>query len=333
VLNEVKPDVAHVHHLLFLSVGILDELKKRKIPVVFTLHDYWLTCPRGQLLKNNLELCKDPINANCLSCLASGLNPRTILKKMFKFLSAVRPAGKFRINIKDVCGKVDLFIAPSRYLRDRFIKFGIPEEKIIYSDNGMNLSLFEDIEKTKSDKLRFGFIGTLIPSKGIHVLIKAFNGIKGGRAILKIYGKSPANNGIFDYYHKIERMAGGNKSIKFMGIFDNKDAAKIFKEIDVLVFPSLWEENSPLVLHEAIMSRTTVIASDVGGVAELINHKGNGFLFKAGNVKNLFMRINDAMGQKGLFDNIKDRETAIKDIKENSEEMENIYKNLLLKKG
>jgi glycosyltransferase involved in cell wall biosynthesis len=327
VLDEVKPDLAHVHHLLFLSTGILDELKKRKIPVVFTLHDYWLACVRGQLLKNNLELCNNPLDANCFLCLSSGLNPKTIMRKMLKFLSAIRPTVKFRIDIKDISDKVDLFISPSQYLRAKFIEFGIPEEKIVYSDNGMDLSLFKDTEKVKSDKIRLGFIGTLIPSKGIHVLIKAFNRIKGNKAILKIYGKSPVNNGIFDYYHKIKKMSARNKNIYFMGTFDNKDAAKIFKEIDVLVFPSLWEENSPLVLREAIISKTPIIASDAGGVSELIDNKE--FLFKRGDEEELFNKMVFFMENQQNQRDFNNKSVLIKDIRENSMEMENIYSGLI----
>jgi glycosyltransferase involved in cell wall biosynthesis len=326
VLDAVRPDLAHAHHLLFLSTGILDELKKRKIPVVFTLHDYWLVCPRGQLLKSNLELCEDPLSANCFRCLASGFNIKTIFKKILKYLSAAGFAKKFRVDIKNICDKVDLFIAPSKYLRSKFIKFGVSEDKIIYSDNGMNSSFFKDIEKIKSDKIRIGFIGTLIPSKGVHVLIKAFNKIKSDAAVLKIYGKAPVNNGIFDYARKVKRIAGRNKNIKFMGVFDNKDAGNVFKEIDILVFPSLWEENSPLVLHEAILTKTPVIASDIGGAPEFMRDKR--FLFKAGDTEDLSGKIDffikNPVAAKNTNDSI-----FVKNIRDNAEEMEKIYEDLI----
>lgn len=327
VLDEVRPDIVHAHHLLFLSMGILDELKRRGIPVVFTLHDYWLVCPRGQLLKNNLELCGNPLEANCLSCLASGLNYRTILRKMTKFLNAPRPADRFRVDIRGVCGKVDLFISPSRFLRGRFMEFGVPGEKIIYSENGMDLDLFRDTEKTKSDMVRFGFIGTLIPSKGPHVLINAFNRLKGGRAVLKIYGKGPFNNGIFDYCRRIKRMAAKNKNIKFEGVFDNNAAAGIFKEIDALVFPSLWEENAPLVLREAALTKTPVIASDVGGVSEAMVCED--FLFRRGDSRGLFDKMSLFIGNQAGWGRPDFNFAPVKDLSGNSKEIEAIYKNLV----
>lgn len=327
ILEEVKPDIAHIHHLLFLSTGIIDEIKKRNIPIIFTLHDYWLVCPRGQLFRPGLKLCDKPLEVNCIFCLAGGLNCKNLLKRLLRLptrggVFSKRP----NISLKDIYAKVNLFIAPSNFLRNKFMEFGMPQEKIVYSDNGMNLDLFKDIEKTKSDKIRFGFIGTLIPSKGAHVLIKAFNKIKDNRAVLRIYGHSPVNNGIFDYYHRIKRMSSGNKDIKFMGKFDNKDAAKIFKEIDILVFPSIWQENSPLVLHEAIMSNTFVIASDTGGVNELIKHKKNGFLFKPGDVNQLYLYMQDAINNIDyLSSKAQDSDICIKSIQDNSKEIEKIY--------
>lgn len=325
VLDEVKPDIVHIHHLLFLSLGIIDEIKKRNIPIVFTLHDYWLVCPRGQLLKTNLRVCNRHIGTNCFYCLGSGLSLKGLLRRI-AHVNKISISKKFTHSLKDINEKVDLFISPSRFLRNKFIEFGIPEKKIIYSDNGMNLDYFKDAEKIKSDKIRFGFIGTLISSKGAHVLIKAFNRIKSDKAILKIYGKSPVNNGIFNYRQRIKKAARYNRNIKFMGTFNNRDVAKIFKEIDILVFPSIWEENSPIVLHEATATRTPAIASNIGGVNELIKHGENGFLFKAGDFKELYVCMQNAMDSiEKIKNKIQNSDFSIKDIKDNCEEMEKLY--------
>jgi len=322
ILDKVKPDIAHLHHLLFLSTGIVDKLKKLKIPVIFTLHDYWLICPKGQLIRSNLDICKNPSSNNCLWCLGLSLNIKNLFKRLFNL--------RIRLNRKSygpehIYKNVDLFIAPSRYLRDKFIKFGIPKEKILYADNGINLDLFQDTGKTCSDKVRFGFIGTLIPSKGAHVAIKAFNMLKGDKAILKIYGNPPRNNGIWDYFSRIKAVARGNKNIRFMGVFDNKEIANIFKEMDVLIFPSVWEENSPLVLHEAILTKTPVLASDIGGVSELVKNAGNGFLFSPGNAKELYKHIRNIIENPLVTRNMVFDADVIKSITDNCKEMEEIY--------
>jgi len=325
VLDEVSPDIVHIQHLLFLSLGLVDVIKKRDIPIIFTLHDYWLMCPKGQLLKNNRKICKNPLSANCPYCLSTSLNPRVLVKKIFKALTHYKIPTRFNPDLAKIYKDVDLFIAPSNFLRHRFIEFGLPPEKIIYSDNGMNLDILKDIEKIKSDKIRFGFIGTLIPAKGVHVLIEAFNKVKSNKAVLKIYGKTPVNNNIFNYYNRIRRMAGNNKNIKFMGTFNNKDVAKIFKEIDVLIFSSIWEENSPLVLHEAILTKTPVLASLVGGAGELIKHDKNGFLFCAGDDNGLSLLIKKVIENPETIENLKKDVVPVKDMEFHCKEIEAIY--------
>ncbi|MDP8230012.1 MAG: glycosyltransferase family 4 protein [Candidatus Gorgyraea atricola] len=328
VLNEVRPEIVHIHHLLFLSIGIIDEVKKRNIPIIFTLHDYWLACPRGQLLKYNLQLCKDPLTANCLFCLGRALSFKNLIKRMFNFRIRDCIPKKDYFGLKDILRKVDLFIAPSRFLRNKFIEFGVSPQKIVYCDNGMDLSLFADNEKTGSSRIRFGFIGTFIPSKGLHILIKAFNRIRAGKATLRIYGKSPMNNGIFNYYHKIKIMTRRNKNIRFMGAFDKSEVSKIFKEIDVLVFPSLWEENSPLVLHEAMLTGTPVIVSDIGGVSELVKNGKDGLFFDAGDVDSLYCKMKMFAEDRNILRKFDFNSTIIKGIKENSVELEKIYQDL-----
>ena len=125
-------------------------------------------------------------------------------------------------------------------------------------------------------------------------------------------------------------MARRSKNIEFMGAFDNKDIAKIFREIDVLIFPSLWQENSSLVLHEAILTKTPVIASDSGGVSELIKHSKNGLLFKGGDPADLFAQMQKVMENPILIEKMKTECVKIKDIRDNCREMEEIYNRILI---
>lgn len=325
VLDEVKPDIVHIQHLLFLSTGMIYEIKKRNIPIVFTLHDFWLICPKGQLLKNNLNICKGPESSNCLCCLAAGLSIRAFAKKIIKYLTPNQPVKQKRPALKDLSDCIDIFIAPSKFLRDKFIEYAMPSEKIIYSDNGMDLSLFKDIKKTDTNVIRLGFIGTLIPSKGVHVLIEAFNKLNKDILRLDIYGKETSSR---SYYKKIRKMAENNKNIKFKGEFNNKDVAKVFREIDILIFPSLWHENSPLVLHEAIITKTPVIASRIGGASEFVKDGLNGMFFERNDVKGLY-HILKGFERKNMLQDFNMDVVSIKQIQENSSEIEEIYAGLI----
>ncbi len=111
-----------------------------------------------------------------------------------------------------------------------------------------------------------------------------------------------------------------------MGGFDNREVANIFREIDVLIVPSVWQENSPLVIQEAFASRTPVIASDIGGIPELIQDGGNGLLFQAGNINSLYEKIKSVIDNPQLLSELRQNIEPPRDIKVNALEIEEIYR-------
>jgi glycosyltransferase involved in cell wall biosynthesis len=356
VLDQIKPDIVHIQHLLFLSASIIRHIKQRGIPIVFTLHDYWLICPQGQFLKNNLTICNEPKERDCVECMISQLSLKNraldiyyklrnrlpflllkLLKKSFilyaknTFLSEKKAINKIRKRkdyMKQVFADVDLFIAPSRFLLDKFLEYGVPSDKIIYIRNGINTNQFRDFERKKSDKLRFGFIGTIHPSKGLHTAIAAFNRIRDSNAELNIYGQILKHSGSEDYPQLLKKSCK-NKNIYFMGKFDNSQIAKIFSEIDILLFLSIWYENSPLTIQEAFSSKTPIIASRIGGIAELIRDKEDGLLFEPSNPDDLYEKMKMFLDDAKLVDKFKNRINPSKSIEENTQELEELYKKTL----
>jgi len=114
-----------------------------------------------------------------------------------------------------------------------------------------------------------------------------------------------------------------------MGGFDNRYILDIFKEIDILVLPSIWPENSPLVIQEAFATKTPVIASNIGGIPELIDDRVNGLLFKAGDSDALYTIIELIKNNTSILDELRKNISLPKDIKTNALEIENLYKSLL----
>jgi len=358
ILDEINPDIVHIQHLAFLSIGLLKNIKERNIPVVFTLHDYWLICPNCQLLRRDLSLCDGNDVIQCIDCLDC-LYIKRLPKKIFLCIRNVIPKGflnffrkiyldcakgatdilfaknkiEVRINyMKEIFELVDIFVAPSKFLMEMFIKFGIPENKIRFIRNGIDSKPLESFrKKNSSDKMRFGFIGTMLPAKGLDILINAFNMIQNKKVELKIYGKLFPCDG-FEYYLKRIKKLAKNSNIKFMGEFHNRDIAKVFSEIDILVVPSIWNENSPLVIQEAFLYRIPVIASRAGGIPELVNDGVNGLLFSAGDIRDLKEKLEYIIGDYKIINRFKENMPEIKSIKKNAEELEEIYKNLI-KKG
>ena len=355
VLDEVRPDVVHIQHLLYLGAGVIEEAKKRKIPIVFTLHDYWLICPQGQLLKNTGEACEGKNASVCVGCILYQLNIRKNTFNVYYFfrrfacgavLASLKSIylhyhrlNKNRLNelieeraacLKEALLKVSLFIAPSQFLRNKFIESGIAQGKIIFLPYGFNADKFSSPQKFPSDKLRFGFIGSLLPAKGLGILIQAFNQIKNDKVELKIYGKESGYKGVLtDYPRQIKKLAK-SKNIRFMGGFDNKNIARIFLEIDVLVVPSIWPENSPLVIQEAFLSKTPVIASRAGGIPELIEDGISGLLFNPQSVIDLRQKMQYVINNPGIIEKLRLNSVAVKSIEENAKELEGIYESLIL---
>jgi len=363
LLDRIKPDAVHIQHLVFLSIGIIKKIKQRGIPIVFTIHDYWLMCPRWHILKKDLTPCGKAFihdfNKECLGCLAELLSIKKSSKAVYLFSKNILPlfllrwlkyvyvscSGKIGANdsglvklrerynsIKLLLNDVVLFLTPSSYLKDKFTEFGIRPDKIKVMRNGLNAGLFQDIQKTMSDKIRFAFIGTILPAKGVDVLIKAFNRVKRSNAELKIYGDLRSYAG-FEHYSSYLKSIIKNKNIKLMGGFDHSKISGIFKEIDVLVVPSIWHENSPLVISEAFLSNTFVIASNIGGIPELVKDGFNGFLFKPGDVSDLREKIEYVLNNADIAIGLRKNITNVKTIEENAKEIEDICDNLKGRKG
>jgi glycosyltransferase involved in cell wall biosynthesis len=216
---------------------------------------------------------------------------------------------------------VDLLVAPSQFLRSRYIEWGIPEEQIVYSDYGIDITPFGRLKRSDSPSIRFGFVGTVVYYKGVQVLIEAFNGLEEGHALLSVYG---GGNNL-----KALKKAAKTPNIKFLGRFEPEDVGKIFSEIDILVVPSIWYENSPLVIHEAFASKVPVIASNAGGMAELVHHEVTGLLFETGSVDACYQAMKRMIDEPFLIEKFRENIPKIKTLQENATEIEKIYSKLV----
>lgn len=362
VLDKVNPDVVHIQHLAFLSTGIIRKIKEKGIPAVFTLHDYWLMCPRWHLFKKSGSPCAEAFTSKfgheCVDCLGEMFAMTNGILKLYGLSKRLFPplvlnrvmggysfcAGKFLkkrgngINklvernrkIRNLLEYVDIFLAPSEYLKKRFEDFGIPGKKIRLNRYGFDLSQFIVHDRTRQGKIRFAFIGTMLPAKGAHVLIEAFNSINKDSAELKIYGKLRPYSGFETYLPYLRRIAGG-RHIEFMGEFMHEQIGHILKDIDVLIAPSLWQENSPLVIHEAFLAGVPVVASNIGGIPELISDSENGLLFNAGDASDLKEKISFLISNRDIIDKFRRNLPDVKGIEENCAENELVYGSLIAK--
>lgn len=336
LVEQLKPDVAHIGHLNHLSTGLIDVLNTLQIPIVFTLHDFWLMCPRGQFLTRS-------IGKDCNTMLCSGQEDKKCATSCYQvYFSGNKEEEQIDIDnwsnwvnrrmqeTKAIVDKVDLFIAPSRYLEDRFVSdFNISKSKITYLDYGFPTHYLTQTEKAKAKKrFTFGYIGTHIPAKGIDQLIQAFKEVK-TPSVLKIYGRESGQSTA-----ALKALAATSKNkVEFMGEYINHNLANdVFAHVDCIVVPSIWGENSPLVIHEAQACQVPVITADFGGMKEYVQHQVNGLLFKHRDVNALAEQLNfavsnpDKMKTYGAQGYLFSQDGGVPDIIEHCHELVNIYK-------
>lgn len=339
LISEIKPDIAHVGHINHLSTGLIDVLKKQKIPIVFTLHDFWLMCPRGQFLTrsigkdNNFRLCDGQEDQKCArNCyeVYFGGREENDLQDLNLWSEWIH---RRMIETRSLIDKVDLFIAPSRYLLNRFInEFDVPGDKVVYLDYGFPTEYLTQTEKSpKKARFTFGYIGTHIPSKGVNVLIEAFSQIV-AESELRIYGRENGQGTT-----ALKKLASLSKNkIVFAGEYVNHNLANdVFSKVDCIVVPSIWGENSPLVIHEAQACKIPVITADFGGMKEYVQHQVNGLLFEHRSVSSLREQMEFALanpetmkqlGEKGY---LYSTDGSVPNIKDHCKDLENIYSRFL----
>jgi glycosyltransferase involved in cell wall biosynthesis len=357
-LDTYAPDIVHFHHLMYLSTSCIHEAARRGIPVVMTLHDYWLICQRGRFLKPDLSQCPGQTNEGCAGCFAHLLNHklapvyqrfksvlsrrswfRDRLRRFHGQYVATRPPSsqaleqirRRMVHVHEVCQNVALFLAPSQFLRAQFVAFGIPTEKIVFAECGLPpLTIEEPGTRQALAPLVFGYIGVVDPVKGVHLLVEAFQPLTG--AELRIYG------GETDYAPYPDRgrflcQLQSSPHIRLMGRYENQEVGKILAEVDVVVVPSIWYENAPLVIREAFLARKPVITAAFGGMQEWVQHEVNGLLFRQRDVEDLRRTLARFIADPHLVDSLSGNFPAVKTIDEDARELEERYRVLLGKEA
>ncbi len=318
LLDVLAPDVVHVHNLLNLTFDLPAEAKRRGIAVVATLHDYTLLCASGgqRVHRADEHVCVDIDVERCARCFReSAFHQQATVARMARVgggtalgraALALRrhwPAAAARAGAaaRQVAGlpvdaaalaarlaaarrvfeDVDLWVAPSAALAAEFRHAGLAAERLEVADYGMP-ALAAPSRRPPAWPLRLGFVGVPVWHKGVHVLIDAVSRLPAGQCQLDVFGRLET---FPDYAaHLRERAAG--LPVTFHGGFAGT-VADVLARIDVLVVPSIWPENSPLVIHEAFQAGVAVVGSRIGGIPELVTDGVNGRLVTAGSADDL----------------------------------------------
>ena len=354
-LEEYQPDVVHIISLITLGAGVVHAAQKRDLPVLFTLTDFWMICPKINLVRGDGSLCDGrATDWECLRCMLwnaglfkglKSLLPEALLKAILTgvsrraWLSHLRGFRGMALDMKDrrrvmadMVKEIDCVTAPSTYLAKVIEDNGIFSSPVRVIHSGHDLSwLNGSTEKTTGDAIRFGYVGQLIPIKGVDALIAAFqSAVTNGNASLSIYGNAELGP---TYAASLQAMVRNGDPIHFMGPFAREQLAEVMAGIDVLVVPSRWHENNPRVIQEAFASKTPVIGANVGGIAEFIEHDVNGLLFQYDSVSDLQVQIERVLTEPGIVERLRKGIKPVKTISEEMDEIEELYRSLIKTKN
>ncbi len=355
VIDDFRPDVAHVHHLTCLSTMIVRLLAERGIPRFVTLHDYWLICHRGQLLDTGFRVCDGPEPSGCRACLgaaggggAPGFLGAAVVRRLERRLPAAsarhlrrlavrmavlvsRPAvaddqSRRRLDhMRAVCANVTHFLAPSQHMRDRFVRFGVAPERITVAGYGFDCTPFRGIERTVSTRLRLGFLGSLMVSKAPHVLLEAVRRLPRDAVSVDLFGAYSAYHGDDRYRAQLEPLLTQD-GVRAHGAIAHDRVAQALASIDVLVVPSIWPENSPLVIQEAFLSGVPVVASRIGGIPEVVDDGRSGLLFRSGDSEDLARVLTRLLGEPGLLETLRAGIPPVRTIEEDVRLARSLYR-------
>jgi glycosyltransferase involved in cell wall biosynthesis len=233
-------------------------------------------------------------------------------------------------EMKQALGAVDLLITPSAFLRDEFVKhFSVSPDRIIHSSNGMDLSYVERLPKTPAKRLRLGYVGSIIKTKGVHVLVDAFLRAVTGRVDIELHVFGAPNRWTTEYLEDLKKKTAHCPYVTFHGRFDNKKISSVLQQFDVLVLPSIWFENAPLTLNEAAISGTPILVSDRGGMLEFAKCNNYGWTFRLGDVDDLADKIHRLADDPGLVPTLGGNPPRIKAVAENAAELVSVYDGLI----
>jgi glycosyltransferase involved in cell wall biosynthesis len=271
------------------------------------------------------------------------VHPKVPSKKLERFLERELAArrvllGRWGQRYEDVRDRqevvlagyaaADLLIAPSQFLRRKLLDTGrFDPERVVHSEYGMRADGTRALAKRPDPegRLRIGYVGSLVWYKGVDVLVRAMGRLAGREAELHVHGDFRPGE---DAYHaELERLARGS-AVHFHGRFDNSRLAEIHERIDVLAVPSVWFENSPIAIHEAFLFGTPVIASGIGGMAELVRDGVDGLHFRAGDPEDLARTLERFLAEPDLAGRLARNLPRVKPMDEHARELEGLYRGL-----
>jgi glycosyltransferase involved in cell wall biosynthesis len=275
LLDKERPDVVHFHNIYGrLTTSILPVARERGIPSVLTVHDYKLVCPSYLMLRNG-KPCTACLDGRYYRCAVHRCHKGNLAASTVYAIEAwhARKSGSY--------DAVSAFLCPSRFMGGLLLQAGIDESRVIYHPNCVDPEAY--LPRYEGEYALF--TGRLSHEKGIATLLEA---VSGTGIPLKIAGTGPLMNSLRE-----QAAQRGLQNVTFEGHCTGERLAALYRGAAVVVAPSEWFENAPMVILEAFAYGKPVVAARIGGIPEMIDERETGRLFTAGSVMELRNAIGD----------------------------------------
>lgn len=276
VLNDFRPDVVHFHNLSGLGVSLILEAKRFGARTVCTVHDHWGFCARNTLCREGGHICED--FEGCHFCVPN------VADEQGKAL----PTRLRRDFVMTCLSEVDHLVFPSAYLRSAYSAGGFQTEAAFVQSNGVELERFDPADRQDEGPVQFAFVGYLGGHKGVDLLIGMVERLFAdpaldGRWRLVIAGDGHLRAAV----SRLAEEAPYRDCVRFLGKLETSEIPGLLAASDVALLPSVWPENEPVVMLEAIAAGRAQLASRVGGHPELVLDGESGRLFACGDLDDL----------------------------------------------
>jgi glycosyltransferase involved in cell wall biosynthesis len=278
LVAQERPDIAHVHMIDHqLSPSILHALKKYKVPVIQTVHQYKLVCPNYRLYNpRTAQICEKCLSGNFYHPIFERCHKDSTAAGL---LLAVESYLHRWTKIYE--RNIDIFHVPSRFMGEKMRQAGVGRGKIRHCPYSIKMDKFTPNYKSGGYALYFG---RLSDEKGLLTLLHAMRNLPD--VPLRVVGDGPQEQELKNFVGRYEM-----DNIFFLGKKSGAELARLVQEANSVVVPSEWYDNSPLVIYESMAYGKPVIAARMGGMPELIREGETGLLFDAGNVDQLTEKI------------------------------------------
>lgn len=311
VLQAERPDVCVIFNFYTITLAVSEAAYQLGIPTVHIATDFLPVCRRGTMIRWHGRTCTVGESVKtCATCYVShrhdgrlaagvlnilpekslltlsrqgqgytGAHPLRVFNSYWGHLAVMQRRLQ---RIRPLRPQLTHVLTPTRYTAQTFIANGFSPAQVHLLPFGVDPDdPLAQLQHTPADHIRFLFIGRLQPYKGTHLLIEAFHNLPRPQgATLTIYGT--ADPDYQPYFEKLKQQMAANDRINFAGAISPTQLWRAFQDADYFILPSTWHENSPLILLDALQSKTPVIASDIGGVVDALHDGDNGLLFPMG---------------------------------------------------